>query len=538
VALTAEADAAVFNTTQVAGISSIISEAREILRLALPLVMTNTAGYSLSCIADAMIGRLGSAGLSTSTLANSIYSMMGMSVVWGGAAGMETLAGQAYGAGDFRLLRLVLVRSFVVCGLIVIPIIAGWSHIEGALLALGQNPQISASSAVYLQALGPSLFAYVLCECTQTYLVSQNIVHPATWGKSITMLISPFIYYLLMFKCEMGLIGAAHAYTFAKLLNAVLLFGWIWHDHASGERAAREAEHLERLAQDAAGEAGEVEVSASGDGVQAGAVAAGADAVSTAGPSGRGWRDYMAEVLDPRGCLEYIKFGVPSALMTMLEWWAYEFNVLFAGTLPDATVAVAVLGIAISVSGFFFMFPASLGTAVCTRMSNALGAGNADLAKRNFSSALVLCTIQQALIVAVTLLFSTKLVMFYCDDPAVITASMAIMPIIAMNTIGGGFAALLNAVLRACGRQALGARLQLICAWVIGAPMAWYLGCNLGWGIRGFMLATGSTSLAQSLATAFIVSRFNWAEEVTRVQETLKDMGEGAQVQKSLTAHA
>lgn len=37
--------------------------------------------------------------------------------------------------------------------------------------------------------------------------------------------------------------------------------------------------------------------------------------------------------------------------MTMLEWWAYEAQIIMAGTLPNAEVAVAVLGICFAISG-------------------------------------------------------------------------------------------------------------------------------------------------------------------------------------------
>jgi Na+-driven multidrug efflux pump len=40
----------------------------------------------------------------------------GTSLIWGGAAGMETLAGQAHGAGNARLLRLLLARALMVGG--------------------------------------------------------------------------------------------------------------------------------------------------------------------------------------------------------------------------------------------------------------------------------------------------------------------------------------------------------------------------------------------------------------------------------------
>ena len=61
---------------------------------ALPLATQNVLGYSLNALSESLVGRLGASSLSASTLANSTYSLVGLSVVWGGAAGMETLCGQ------------------------------------------------------------------------------------------------------------------------------------------------------------------------------------------------------------------------------------------------------------------------------------------------------------------------------------------------------------------------------------------------------------------------------------------------------------
>jgi hypothetical protein len=44
-----------------------------ILRMAFPIALTNMSGYSLLCLAESFIGRLGAASLSSSTLANSFY---------------------------------------------------------------------------------------------------------------------------------------------------------------------------------------------------------------------------------------------------------------------------------------------------------------------------------------------------------------------------------------------------------------------------------------------------------------------------------
>ena len=51
-----------------------------------------------------------------------------------------------------------------------------------------------------MQALVPSLFVYVLAECLQSYLVCQNNVRPVTWGKGLTAVVGPGLYWLFMFK--------------------------------------------------------------------------------------------------------------------------------------------------------------------------------------------------------------------------------------------------------------------------------------------------------------------------------------------------
>ncbi len=57
--------------------------------------------------------------------------------------------------------------------------------------------------------------------------------------------------------------------------------------------------------------------------------------------------------------------------------------------------------------------------------------------------------------------------------------------------------AVLNAVLRACGRQTTGVRLQLCTYWLLGIPCAYLLGCRMQLGAPGLVAATGVTSFTQ-----------------------------------------
>uniref|UniRef100_A0A7S0S1K1 Protein DETOXIFICATION n=1 Tax=Chlamydomonas leiostraca TaxID=1034604 RepID=A0A7S0S1K1_9CHLO len=539
---------------------TVWQDMQDILKLSLPLSLTNVSGFTLNCFSDAMIGRLGASALSTSTLANSFYGIMGISVIWGGAAGMETLAGQAYGARNYRVMRLVLLRAMVVCWGLCLPIVLLWQQAEGIMIALGQNPGIASKGALYLQALGPSLFCYVLAECLQSYVVCQNNVQPATWAKGITAALGPLFYYVLMFKMNLGLPGAAYAYALCKLTNALLLIGWLAWQQAqsteeqkaesaaaaaaaagngatrngastpqSGSSSASQESGSEGSSSRGAGSSGAAGVPGAEVGLVAGAGAAAmaVPAVSEDKPERMvGLLEGISffEIVDPKGCWEYIKYGLPSAAMTMLEWWAYEINVIMAGTLPNAEVAVAVLGICLAVSGWVYMFPQSIATATCTRVSNALGGGDAQSAERFFRAALTMVGVQQAVLASILLTFSSHIINFFCQDPSVMGIALGLLPIVACNTLADGMNVVLNGVLRACGRQALGARLQLFSYWCVGVPLAYMLGVRSGMGTQGFLLAIGMTSFTQAAVATFVVSRFSWQEEVERSQKLLHDM--------------
>lgn len=66
--------------------------------------------------------------LSASTLAYSLFNMTGTAVVWGGAVPMEALVGQAHGAGNSRLVRVLLLRALTVCAALCVPVWALWAN--------------------------------------------------------------------------------------------------------------------------------------------------------------------------------------------------------------------------------------------------------------------------------------------------------------------------------------------------------------------------------------------------------------------------
>jgi Na+-driven multidrug efflux pump len=69
---------------------------------------------------------------------------------------------------------------------------------------------------------------------------------------------------------------------------------------------------------------------------------------------------------------------------------------------------------AAAAAGWVYMFPQSVATATCTRVSNALGSGDAEAARSYFRTALVMVFLQQSVLASLILSFSPNLVSFFC----------------------------------------------------------------------------------------------------------------------------
>jgi Na+-driven multidrug efflux pump len=72
---------------------------------------------------------------------------VGLSLALGLSAGMETLCGQAYGAGAYTRVGVILQRALLVCWTVCIPVGFLWLNSHALLLQLGQQP------GMYLQSM-------------------------------------------------------------------------------------------------------------------------------------------------------------------------------------------------------------------------------------------------------------------------------------------------------------------------------------------------------------------------------------------------
>jgi MATE family multidrug resistance protein len=83
-------------------------EARSILALAFPMILTGLLLYLRSMISMLFLGRLGGLALAGGSLAIGFANITGYSVLSGLAMGMEPICGQAFGAGNYSLIGVTV----------------------------------------------------------------------------------------------------------------------------------------------------------------------------------------------------------------------------------------------------------------------------------------------------------------------------------------------------------------------------------------------------------------------------------------------
>ncbi|KAJ9562131.1 hypothetical protein OSB04_007291 [Centaurea solstitialis] len=212
-------------------------------------------------------------------------------VLFGMAGALETLCGQAYGAGQYRKVGTDTFVAIISLLFVCLPISILWIYIDKLLIVLGQDPSISADARKFSVSLIPALFPYAILQLLMRYLQSQSIVLPMLWSSVVVLVVHVPVCWSLVFWLGLGAAGAALAIGISYTLNAILLGVYVYRSK-SCERTR---------------------VTYSGD-------------------------------VFPT-IKEFFRFAIPSAIMVCLKWWSYEIVVLLSGLLPNPKLETSVLSI-------------------------------------------------------------------------------------------------------------------------------------------------------------------------------------------------
>lgn len=202
------------------------AHARAIFKLGMPLILSNLAQYAIHMTDALMLGWYSVSALAAVTIAGTFFFLTFI-VGSGFAQAITPLVAAAAESGDDqqvrRATRMGLWLSVMYGAVMMVPFF--WA--ESFLIAIGQDPAVSALAQDYLYIVAFSMIPALLVMALKSFLVALEHTAIILWSTIGTAILNGLLNYALIFgnwgAPELGIQGAAIASLSLTTLNVVVL---------------------------------------------------------------------------------------------------------------------------------------------------------------------------------------------------------------------------------------------------------------------------------------------------------------------------
>jgi MATE family multidrug resistance protein len=404
------------------------------VRLAVPVVISEIGWISMGIVDTVMVGPLGPAALGAVGTGSTMFfalAVLGM----GTLLALDTFVSRRFGAGDvaechrwlFAGLELAAVMSV---GLVVVAL-AGVALLPRA----GIHPSIIVLLQPYLGALIWSIPPLLAFTVFRRYLQAMHVVRPVMVTLVTANLINAGANWVLVYGHfgfrAFGVVGSAYA----TLASRIYLVGVLWAVVLYRERR---------------------------------------------NPSGFHDVPWMFEWARMGRLL---RVGLPAAMQIMLEVGVFAFaGGLAAKINPDALAANQIV---LNIAGFVFMVPYGLGSAAAVRVGHAMGAGDRSRARR---AGWVAIGLGASFAVAMSIVFAIvpwPFLEVFTRDADVVRSSAVVLLVYALAQPFDACQTVATGALRGLGETHVPMVVNLVGHWGIGLPLAYWLCFHASWGVPG-----------------------------------------------------
>ncbi|XP_037411242.1 protein DETOXIFICATION 16-like isoform X1 [Triticum dicoccoides] len=440
------------------------AEVKRQLWLAGPLIVGSLMQNLIQTISVMFVGHLGELPLAGASMATSFATVTGFSLLTGMSNALDTLCGQAFGAGQYHLLGIYKQRAMLLLTVVSIPVAIMWFYTGQIMLLFGQDPEIAMEAGMYARWMIPGLFGYGLLQCHVRFLQSQNTVLPVMVSAGAAALFHLLACWLLVHVAGMGSKGAALSTAVSYWVYVILLAMYV--------RVSSSCKQT--------------------------------------------WTGFSMQAF--HGAHDFLRLAVPSALMLCLEWWSFEILVLLSGLLPNPKLETSVLSITLNTANCLFMIPYGLGAAISTRVSNELGAGRPRAARLAVHVVMFLAisegTVMAAVVVRVRYIWGHA----YSSEEEVVSYVARMLLVILVVNFFDGIQCVLSGVARGCGWQKMCAFINLGAFYVVGVPAAYLIAFVLRVGGMGLWMGIICGVLVQVMLLTIITLCTNWQKEAMKAK--------------------
>ncbi|KAG8384118.1 hypothetical protein BUALT_Bualt04G0085100 [Buddleja alternifolia] len=442
-------------------------EMNRVNSIALPMIVVTVSQYLMRASPMFMFGHLNELSLSSASIATSICNVTGYSVVFGMASALETLCGQAYGAGHYKRLGTFSYGAILSISIVCLPLSLVFICTEKLLLWTGQDPLISAEAGKFAVQLIPTLFPYAILQCLVRYLQSQSLILPMVWSSLASLCFQIPLCWAFIFKLNLGNAGAALSIGISYWFNVVLLVLYVKYSPACSR---------------------------------------------TRPPFSK---DVLITVR------EFFRLAIPSAAMVCLEWWSFELILLLSGVLPNPQLETSVLSICFTISYLHYHIPYSFGAAASTLISNELGAGKPEAARVTLYAVLIL-SITEFLLASIAILICGPILGYaFSEEKEVVDYVKEMAPFLGLSIIMDSLQAVLSGVARGSGWQRIGAYVNLGAYYLVCNPVALVVVFVLHLKGKGLWSALLMGATVQCVALSIVTGLTNWEKQAKEARQRI-----------------
>jgi MATE family multidrug resistance protein len=410
------------------------SEYGRLIRLALPLVLTQAGQMTVHLVDNAMIGRVGTTELAAASFANSIYVVIMLFGI-GVFMGVTPLVSRARGGRDDLAAAALMKSSLAFSGLLIAAVTALAGAVALAMPLMGQTASVVRLSLPYYGLLALStipLLTFILLKQIGEGLGNTTAAMGAT---VIVNLVNVTGNYVLIFGKfgfpELGLVGAGYATLFSRIVSPLLLV-----------------------------------------------------ALFACVPSIRAYVPLMRRVRASFARFaSVLSVGLPIAGQMVLEVAAFSWSAVMMGWLGE--VPLASHQIAMGLATFSFMIANAVAMATTIRVSFKLGSSDYAGLRRLAWSAVHVSGASMGCCALAFLLLRHDIPRLFTPDGRVIAQAASLLAIAALFQVFDGLQITCIGILRGFADVRAPMLISGFSYMVIGLGMSWFLAFRLGFGPEG-----------------------------------------------------
>ncbi|XP_040384307.1 protein DETOXIFICATION 29-like [Oryza brachyantha] len=446
-------------------------ESKLLWRVAFPAVLVEVLQFSIGFVTAGFVGHLGVVELAAVTAVESILEGFAYGVLFGMGCALDTLCGQAVGAGRLESLGVYVQQSWIVCGATALALTPAYAFAAPILRSLLRQPaDVAAAAGPYALWAAPRLLAHAANFPLQKFFQTQSRVWALTAISAAALAVHAALTYVAVVRLGYGLRGAAVAGNVSYWLIDAAQFVYL-----------------------------------------------------VSGRFPEAWKGFTTAAFS--NLAAFVKLSLVSAVMVCLEFWYYAALLILVGLLENAQFQLDIMSICINYEFWTMMVALGFSEAVSVRVSNELGARRQKEAKFSVAVASLTSAMIGTIFMSIFFIWRTSLPRLFSNDEEVVEGAARLGYLLAVTVLFGNIGPVLSGVAVGAGWQMQVAFVNIGCYYLVGIPFGVLFGFKLKLGALGIWMGMLAGTSLQMAIVLFIIMRTKWEAQAILAEKRISELG-------------